>query len=73
MDATCASDTLGSALVTIAGEPGREFVIYWRQFENGGVPFDEGMSDTVQAGAVRLIRYSCLTTKMLTISIMKFG
>ncbi|MBN2634822.1 MAG: T9SS type A sorting domain-containing protein [Prolixibacteraceae bacterium] len=52
MDATCADDTLGSALVTITGEPGRTFVIHWNQFENGGVPADYGETDTVEAGTI---------------------
>lgn len=52
MDATCADDTLGSALVTITGEPGRTFVIHWNQFENGGVPADYGQTDTVEAGTI---------------------
>lgn len=52
IDVTCADDTLASALVTVVGEPGRQFRIHWDQIEAG--LSDDGQTAWFTAGSYKL-------------------
>lgn len=52
-DVTCSSDTLGSVEVSVTGEAGREFVVYYDQIESDS-PSDSGSVVVPASGTVKL-------------------
>ena len=53
VDVTCSSDTLGSVMLTVSGQDGRTFTVYYDQIESES-PEDSGSAVVSEDGTVKL-------------------